>query len=289
MQNDIWNKLHEIIYKLELFKIKNVSITVSHIFTAVVSILISMLISKLIRQFLKQRVFKRMEIDSGIEFTLLRITHYLLLAVGLYIGLATINIPMGAILGLFAVLGVGIGFGLQNLTSNFVSGVILLLERPVKINDRIEIDDVWGDIEKINLRTTVVRTPDNIRIIVPNSKLLENNLINYSYGDTKIRLNIPVGVAYGSPVNKVIEIVKGIAEKHKEILKDPAPKVWFSEFGASSLNFELLVWIENPSRKYWIISDVNKEIDNHFRKNNIEIPFPQQDIYVRKIVSSEKA
>lgn len=146
---------------------------------------------------------------------------------------------------------------------------------------RIEIDGVWGDVQKISLRTTAVRTPDNITIIVPNSKLLENKLINYSYGDERIRLRIPVGVAYGSEVAAVIESLETAAREHPEVLDEPAPAVWFREFGDSSLNFELLAWIANPARKYWIISDLNRVIDQRFREQGIEIPFPQSDIHVR--------
>lgn len=277
---NIWHKLHEIFYEFELFKIQEVGITLNHLLVALISVLGAIFISRMVRKILKKRVFRRMNIDVGLEYTLLRILHFLILGIGIYVGLASINIPMGAVLGLFAVLGVGIGFGFQNVAANFISGVILLLERPIKISDRIEINGLWGDVQQISLRTTVVRTPDNIAIIVPNSNLLNNNLTNYSYGESSIRLRIPVGVAYGSDIPKVLEVLEAAGKSHKETMQDPAPAVWFKEFADSSLNFELLVWIKNPERKYWVTSDINKEIDARFRKENIVIPFPQHDLHI---------
>lgn len=222
-----------------------------------------------------------MHIDKGLEYALLRFIHYIILIIGVYIGLKTINIPLGAIVGLFAVIGVGIGFGLQNLASNFISGVILLLERPVKVGDRLEVNDVWGDVKRINLRTTLIETPDNIAIIVPNSKLLENEVTNFSYGDPKIRLRIPVGIAYGSDCEKASEIMIQAATENNRVLKNPAPKTWFREFGDSSLNFMLLCWIPNAVEKFDVISELNHAIDKGFRENGIEIPFPQRDLHLR--------
>lgn len=264
-----------------LFKIQDVGITISHLFVALIAILLAMAISAVLRMILRNRVLKRLHLDPGLEYALLKFVHYAILIVGVYIGLNTINIPLGALVGLFAVIGVGIGFGLQNMASNFISGVILLLERPVKVGDRLEVDDVWGDVMRINLRTTVIKTPDNISIIVPNSKLLENNVTNYSYGDPKIRLRIPVGIAYGSDVSKATEIMIRAAKEHEHILESPPPKTWFREFGDSSLNFELLCWIPYSALKFDVISDINHAIDEGFRKADVEIPFPQRDLHLR--------
>ena len=264
-----------------LFKIQDVSITFSHIVISLITIFLSFLVSRIVRSLLKKQLFKKINIDQGLEYALLRFVHYIILTLGLYIGLTTINIPLGAILGLFAVIGVGIGFGLQNITSNFISGIILLIERPIKVGDRVEVNNVWGDVKKINLRTTLVETPDNITIIVPNSKLLENDVINYSYGDSRIRLQVPVGVAYGSDCEKISEILLNVADENAKVLKDPKPKIWFREFGDSSLNFLLLCWIPNAAEKFNIISEINYAVDKKFRENGVEIPFPQRDIHIR--------
>lgn len=277
----LWGNINYYYKDFVLFKIQEVGITPSHLVVAVLAIIISLVASKVIRSMLQKHLFKSLDIDQGLQYALLRFTHYVILIIGVYIGLKTVNIPLGAVIGLFAVIGVGIGFGLQNIAANFISGIILLLERPVKIGDRLEVNDVWGDVKKINLRTTLIETPDKISIIVPNSKLLENDVINYSYGDTRIRLQVPVGIAYGSDCEKATEILIQVAQDNDRILKNPEPKVWFTDFGDSSLNFRLLCWIANAARKNDITSELNYAIDRAFREGNIEIPFPQRDLHVR--------
>ena len=270
----------------ELFKIQDVGITISHIVVAIISFLLALVVSRLVRRLIKKRLAKKFQLDPGLEYALLRVTHYLILVIGVYIGLKMINIPLGALVGLLAVLGVGIGFGLQNIVSNFISGLILLFERPVKVGDRIEVDDVWGDIRQIKLRTTEVVTPDNISIIIPNSKLLENNLINFYHGERKIRIRVPVGVAYGSDIDKVSEILREAAETEETALQRPKPKVWFREFGDSSLNFELLCWIPDAAAKFDVRDRLNRTIDRRFREEGIEIPFPQRDVYIKKMAAA---
>lgn len=277
----LWETINYYFKDFILFKIQDVGITFSHLTVAVIAILLSLLVSRLIRSTLSNQVFKKMQIDQGLEYALLRFIHYVILIIGVYIGLKTINIPLGAVIGLFAVIGVGIGFGLQNLASNFISGVILLLERPVKVGDRLEVNDVWGDVKRINLRTTLIETPDKISIIVPNSKLLENEVVNYSYGDPKIRLRIPVGIAYGSDCKKAADLLVQVALENDRVLNDPKPKTWFREFGDSSLNFMLLCWIPNAVNKFDITSELNHAIDAIFRENGVEIPFPQRDLHLR--------
>lgn len=277
----LWEKINYYFKDFILFKIQDVGITPSHLAVAVVAIILSLLVSRAVRSTLQKQLFKKMEIDQGLEYALLRFIHYVILIIGIYIGLKTINIPLGAVIGLFAVIGVGIGFGLQNLASNFISGVILLFERPIKIGDRLELNDVWGDVKQINLRTTLIETPDKISIIMPNSRLLENEVINYSYGDPKIRLRVPVGIAYGSDCEKAADLLVKVALDNERVLNEPKPKTWFREFGDSSLNFVLLCWIPNAANKYDITSELNHGIDRIFRENGIEIPFPQRDLHLR--------
>ncbi|MEZ4598606.1 MAG: mechanosensitive ion channel [Syntrophotaleaceae bacterium] len=277
----LWDNINYYYKEFILFRIQNVGITFSHIFVAIAAILLSLVVSKFLRLTLRKQVLSKFNIDKGLEYALLMFVHYLILVTGVYIGLKTVNIPLGAIVGLFAVIGVGIGFGLQNLASNFISGVILLFERPVKVGDRLEVNDVWGDVKRINLRTTIIETPDNITIIVPNSKLLENEVTNYSYGDPRLRLRVPVGIAYGSDCEKASQIMIRAAEENPKVLNIPKPKTWFKEFGDSSLNFTLLCWIPDAAEKYDIISELNHAIDKGFRENGIEIPFPQRDLHLR--------
>jgi len=236
----LWDNLNYYYNELVLFRIQDVGVTLGHLAVALVAIILAFIASRIIRHIFRTRIFSQLQLDPGLEFALLRVIHYTIILTGTYICLKTVNIPLGALVGLFAVIGVGIGFGLQNVAANFISGVILLIERPVKVGDRLEVDDVWGDVTRINLRTTIVKTPDNIAIIVPNSKLLENNVTNYSYGDAMIRLHIAVGIAYGSDVTKAMDSLMQVAREHEGVLDDPEPKVWFREFSDSSLNFELL-------------------------------------------------
>ena len=266
--------------EFELFRIQDTGITISHIVVAIVAVLVSLLVSRIARYMLSKRVFRRYGIDQGLEYALLRVTHYLIIVVGVYVGLKTINIPLGALVGLVAVLGVGIGFGLQNISSNFISGLILLFERPVKVGDRIEIGEVWGDVEVIKLRTTVVTTPDGVSIIIPNSKLLDNNLVNFYYSDRRTQLHVPVGVAYGSDIDRVTSILLAVAAEEEGVTDNPPPRVWFREFGSSSLDFELLCWIPDAAMKYTVIDRINRAVDAKFREEGVEIPFPQRDVHM---------
>lgn len=277
----LWERINYYFKDFILFNIQDVGITLSHLVVAMFVILLSLVISHTVRSALLNRLFIKLDIDKGLEFALLRFVHYTILIVGVYIGLKTVNVPLGALIGLFAVIGVGIGFGLQNLASNFVSGMILLIERPVKVGDRLELGDVWGDVKQINLRTTVIETPDNIAIIMPNSRLLEEEVINYSYGDPRIRLRVPVGIAYGSDLDKATRIMLDAARHNDRVLQEPAPKTWFSEFGDSSLNFILLCWVPNAVMKFDVISELNHAIDRGFREAGVEIPFPQRDLHLR--------
>ncbi len=279
--SSFWESLDYYYSDVVLFHIQDVGITVSHLVVALFSVLVSLIISSLVRTVLQKNVFNKMKIDKGVEYAMLKVIHYLILILGIFIGLQSINIPLGALVGLFAVVGVGIGFGLQNLTSNFTSGMILLFERPVKVGDRLELNGVWGDVVRINLRTSIIKTPDDISIIVPNSKLLDEYVINYSFGNPRTRIHVPVGVAYGSDVKLVSEILMGVAAENDRILKTPTPKVWFREFGDSALNFELLCWVPSAERKYDAISDLNFAIDAAFRKHGVQIPFPQRDLHIR--------
>ncbi|MCJ8331654.1 MAG: mechanosensitive ion channel [Lentisphaeria bacterium] len=275
-------KLYEFYSGTTLFSIQETEITMSHLVIAICPIVLSFVIGKILQIVIRRKVFPRMRMTKSLKLKFLKLIHYSSILIGFYIGLSVINVPLGAFLGLFAVLGVGIGFGLQNLASNFISGVILIMERPVRVNDRITIDDLVGDVERIDLRTTLIKTMDNISVIVPNSKLLENNLINWSYGDPKIRIHVPVGVAYGTDTALVEKILLEIAHEHSTVMDEPEPDVLFLEFGDSSLNFDLVCWLPSPNDLAIVKSDLNFTINDKFNEHEVEIPFPQQDIHIIK-------
>ncbi len=262
-------------------------LTIMSIVLGVLILLIFVFVSKGLRKFLKRRFFEKYQLDEGIQLVILKLTHYLLIGLGIIIAVQSIGLNLTSLAVVFGLLSVGIGFGLQHVASNFVSGLIVLFERPIKIGDRITIGDVWGDVMNISLRATLIRTVDNISIIVPNSEFITSQVINWSHRDPKVRVHIPVGVAYGSDVPLVIKSLLEVAEKHPQVMKDPPPKVWFNEFANSSLNFELLVWILDPKGRPDLISELNKGIDEIFRENKITIPFPQMDLHVRSSVPIE--
>lgn len=278
---DFWETLNHYYNDVILFHVQDVGITVSHLVVALVSVLLSIVGSVIIRGILKKKVFRKMKIDEGVEYALLRLIHFLVLTLGVYIGLQTINIPLGAFVGLFAVIGVGIGFGLQSFAADITSGIIILWERPFKVGDRLEREGIWGDVKDIKLRTTLIMTPDDIAMVVPNSKLTNEAVINYSYGNPRIRLHVPVGVAYGSDVETVKGLLLQAAKEHDGVMMHPPPAVWFREFGDSSLNFQLLCWVPRSEQKFQVMSDLNFRIDQLFRENGIEIPFPQRDLHLR--------
>lgn len=190
-------------------------------------------------------------------------------------------VDLTSIAVIFTALSVGIGFGLQYLAADIASGFILLFERPIRVGDRITIGDDEGDVESINLRTTVISTNDRIAIIVPNSKLVGQRVINWSYGDPRARLAIQIGVAYDSDIDLVTKTLKKAAEGIANVLDDTPPRVQFMRFGDYALEFRLLVWTNQPRRHVQIRSDINYRINELFREREIRIPYPTQQFLLQ--------
>lgn len=270
-----------------LFKIGDQQVSIFLIILVIMIISLTNRISKLTTRFVFPIFYKRYDLDRGIQFTFDRIFHYAVMVVAIMIALSTVGFKLSAFTVFAGIIGVGIGFGLQNIASNFISGIILLFERPISVGDRVVVNDIIGDVEKINMRATIIKTLDNEHIIVPNSYFLEEQVINRSYSDKVMRIVIPIGVAYGSDVDKVRELLLKVVEDEgkasSSVLRDPKPFVNFKDFGNSSLDFELFVWINNPEDVILIRSNLNFRIQHIFNEHQIEIPFPQQDIHVRSI------
>lgn len=236
----------------------------------------------LLRHFAVRRVLLRTRFDPGLQFAIAKIFGYTFVALGFYVALIVNGVNLSSLAVVFGALGIGIGFGLQNIVANFVSGLVLLAERPVSIGDRIEVAGVAGNVTKINLRSTVVVTNDNITIIVPNSELTSNPITNWSYGDPKVRVRLPIGVAYGTDVEKLRLTLLGVAAANPQVLKTPEATVYFDSFGDSALNFELAVWTDTMSRSpRRFRSDLNFAIERTLREAGIEIPFPQRVVHLR--------
>jgi potassium-dependent mechanosensitive channel len=206
---------------------------------------------------------------------------YLLAFFGAIVVLQVWGIDPRSIAIAASVLGVGIGFGLQTIANNFISGLLIRLERPVRPGDYVTVDGMTGIVRRVGARSTEIRTIDQVTILVPNSKFLENPVTNWNYGDPVSRLHVPVGVAYGSNVPVVRSALLEVARSHPEVLSDPPPDVQFRGFADSALHFELLVWMRRPSKQNALISDLNYRIDASFRRHDIVVPFPQRDLHVR--------
>lgn len=209
------------------------------------------------------------------------ITRYLLAFFGAIVILQVWGIDPRSIAIAASVLGVGIGFGLQTIANNFISGLLISLERPIRPGDFVTVEGLTGIVVRVGARSTEIRTVDRVTILVPNSKFLESAVINWNHGDPVSRLHVPIGVAYGSNVPEVRSALLEVARSHPQVLEDPPPEVQFKSFGDSALRFELLVWMPHPSRQFALISDLNYRIDAAFRRRGIVIPFPQRDLHVR--------
>lgn len=259
----------------------NTEFTAIRILAGIVILILALILSRRIGRFLERRIAKRAYIDPGLRYTIARLASYVLIVVGVLTALKMVGVDMTSVAVIFTALSVGIGFGLQYIAADIASGFILLFERPIRIGDRITIGEDEGDVKSINLRTTLVATNDNISIIVPNSKLVSQRVINWSYGDPRARIAIPVGVAYDSDVELVTETLILAAQGVENVLQDPAPRVQFLKFGDSSLDFRLLVWSVQPRRHFEIRSDINYRIWGLFRERGIEIPYPTTEFRLR--------
>ena len=249
--------------------------------------ILALAVSRSLRSFIERRMAARRHLDPGIQYTILRLTHYVIIAIGLLYALKlAFSADLTTLAVVFTALSVGIGFGLQFIAGDLASGFILLFERPVRVGDFITITGpdsklTEGRVQSINLRTTVVVTNDHITAIVPNSKLVNQELINWSYGERRSRLSIPIGVSYESDVELVTRTLLEAAQDVEYVLADPKPSVQFLGFGESSYDFRLLVWTDRPRRHPKIKSDINYRIERLFRERRIEIPFPQRELRVR--------
>lgn len=242
------------------------------------------------KRFLFNRFLVKSGLDRSLQYAIAQIVSNLVLVIGIFVVLENTGINLGALTIFAGAVGVGIGFGLQNIASNFVSGLVILAERPITIGDRVEVAGIAGQVQQIRSRSTVIVTNDNITMIVPNSKFIDSPVTNWTYGDPRVRFRIPIGVAYGSDVNKVREALIAAGQSNAHVLQDPAPSVFLNKFGDSSIDFELVVWSSEMShRPSRFKSDLNFAIEEKLREAGIEIPFPQRDLHIRSGVLTTKA
>jgi small-conductance mechanosensitive channel len=260
----------------------NMKVSAFRLISGIVLLVLVLVLSGKLSGFLDHRIAKRTHINQGLRYTIARLLRYLLLSVGIVAVLkGAFDLDLTSVAVLFTALSVGIGFGLQYIAADIASGFILLFERPVRVGDRITIGEDEGDVQSIKLRTTILYTNDRIAIIVPNSRLVSQRVINWSYGDPRARIAIPISVATTSDVNLVTGTLLLAAEDIENVLTDPPPKVQFLKFGDYTLDFRLLVWTRQPSRHPQIRSDINYRIERLFRETGIEIPYPKHEFLLR--------
>lgn len=269
-------------WNFELFHLGKSQFTTKNFLLLVLSLFLVFYISSKIRKVLVKKVFPRYDLDIGVSQSIATIVRYLFIIVGLIIIFQTTGIDLSALGLLVGALGVGIGFGLQSITNNFISGIIILFERPIKVGDRIEIDNLAGNIVNISARATTIITNDNIAVIVPNSDFINSRVINWSHNNKEVRLNLTVGVSYSEDPARIRKLLLEVIAQNHGVLTNPEPYILFEGFGDSSLNFNVLVWTsEHIDRPKILRSELYYEIFAQFKEHNVQIPFPQRDIHLK--------
>jgi potassium-dependent mechanosensitive channel len=265
------------------FQVGPVEITFGRILIAILVLYVAVLVSGLARTVVTADVERRQDGDRGLSESISRLVHYAIITIGVVAALAAMGVQLQNFAIVAGALGIGVGFGLQNVVNNFASGLILLFERPVRVGDTVVVDDVWGTIQKIGLRSTVMVTLDQSEMIVPNGDLVSEKVINWTLSNPTARIILPVGVAYGSSIARVLEILVESAFAHEAVLKEPPPEALFVGFGDSSLDFELRVWVGNIRRRLQVRSSVLADVQRRLTEAAIEIPFPQRDLHLRSV------
>jgi len=268
-------------------QIGSLSISLSNIFLFIIILFITYGISVFTKKIIEKEILQSIKMPRGGPAAISMILRIFFVSIGVVFAISAAGIDMGKFGMIAGALGVGIGFGLQNIVQNFISGLILIFERPIQVGDTVEVDSLLGKVKDIGVRASNVVTYDGAEVVVPNSNLVSNNLINWTLSDSRKRIELNVGTSYGTDPNEVLEILKKVAVAHPNVVKKPEPLALFDGFGDSSLDFRLLFWV---SFEFGLVtkSDVAIGIYNQFAENNIEIPFPQVDLHVKDIVEKKE-
>lgn len=275
---DLLSRLHGVL-ALDLFKIGQTPITLTTLVSVALVVLVSFTASRLLRAALHRALVRQGVADEGSVAVVSRLVHYGIVATGIAIALQTAGIELGALFAAGAVFAVGIGFGLQNIAQNFVSGVILLVERSIKPGDVIEVEARLVKVQKMGIRATLVRTLDEEDLIVPNSTLAQSTVKNYTLHDSLYRVRVKVGVAYSSDVELVKSTLENVAQGVPWRAVDHPPRVLISEFGASSVEFEVSVWMREPWRHQQLRAELREAIWWAFKRASVVMAFPQLDVH----------
>jgi small-conductance mechanosensitive channel len=265
----------------ELFRISTTPVTILSLLIFVFGILATLLLARVARKGVSAFLSTQRSAPPGVAYAMGRITQYVVSTAGILVSLDTLGVDLGTLAAFGAVLSVGIGFGLQTITHNFISGIILLIERPVQKGDFVVVGDIVGTVVDIEMRATKVMTRDGVAMIVPNSEFISATVVNQTHPTSRKRVQIRVGVAYGSDTAAVRDVLVALALDHPKVLHDPPPAVFFRNFGDSTLDFDLAFWLEHPAPEPIVASDLRFAIDRVFREKNIEIPFPQREVRLK--------
>ena len=270
------------IWQFEAFQLAERPITVGTIVGAIALFSLGALASRRLSLVFLRLLTRRLGLDAGVAVSYQGLAYYFLLATFLLLALKTLHVPLTAFTVLGGGLAIGVGFGSQNIVNNFISGLILMIERPIRMGDIVEVDGTYGRVEHIGARSTWIKTFDNIHIIVPNSSFLEKNVINWTHSDNVVRTSVEIGVAYGSATREVERSILHALDEHGRVLDKPAPAVLFTEFGDNALVFRAYFWLNMPEMidRRRVESDVRHQIYGLFGEAGIEIAFPQRDVHL---------
>lgn len=290
-----------VLYTLELFALRapvteniraalsarlevgELNISLGNIVAFVVTVWVAFLLSRFLRFLLEEDIYPRVNLARGIPYAVSTMLHYMILLLGFFLAVAAMGIDMTRFTILAGAFGVGLGFGLQNIVNNFVSGLILLFERPVHVGDMIQVGEREGRLRRIGMRASVIRTLEGSEVIVPNGQLISEEVLNWTLSDQQRRLEIPVGVAYGTDPERVIELLTEVGSKHPDVLNDPPPDTLFLGFGDSALNFQLRAWTAAFKRWQVVKSELTLGMNAALRDAGISIPFPQRDLHIKSV------
>ncbi len=268
------------ILEYAFIKTDSFNITVYNLVATILIHFVTRIVIGIIHKVFKRKIYTNKNIEFGKSHTIYQLIKYILWTFAIVLSLETIGIKITFLLASSAALLVGLGFGLQQIFVDIVSGLFILFEGNLKINDVVELEEEIGKVKEIGFRTIKIESHDNIIIIIPNSKFIDGNVINWSHIQKRTRFNVQVGVAYGSNVELVQKVLSECAIKHPDITKTPKPFVRFYDFGNSSLDFQLFFWTDRVFEVENIKSDLRFSIEKKFRENKIQIPFPQHDVHI---------
>lgn len=280
-----WSDMSGFVSQLWSFKIVHAdgrAISVGNVLAGVLIIGLGFGLARRISHQFARKLLSRFVLDAASQNTIETLTYYVLLVIFFLLGLSFANIPMAVFTVASGAVAIGVGFGSQNVVNNFISGIILMLERPVKVGDYVELDGVFGSVQRIGFRSTIVLAVGNRHLIVPNSSFLEKNVLNWTLADRIVRVRVAVGVAYGSPTRKVESLLREAVQSETHILANPEPLILFKDFADSSLNFEVTFSVELKELRdmEWAASNLRYVIEEKFRNAGISIAYPQRDIHL---------